>query len=236
MGEEVAKLGTPKSEVKRSNRLNCHKLRGIIVKQPLRSLICLIICMKARLALFATMCVVVILNACGDPTNLRANALTSVDTLSVFALSGTPPSYPSGISIIARQAVRVDGFASFDVAFDIDASGNAVAYPVKLVVATPGGSRPVLLQKVGVPFAALPEAPKTGYQSDSSFVLIPGETLVIQSAHNGSGDICQFALSPYLFAKIGVDSVNLASRTIYLQLGLDPNCGFRSFASGIPTS
>ena len=41
MGEEVAKLGTGNSEVKRSNRLNCHKLRGIIVKQPLRSLICL---------------------------------------------------------------------------------------------------------------------------------------------------------------------------------------------------
>src|SRR5258708_15089564 len=41
MGEEVAKLGSGKSEVKRSNRLNCHKLRGIIVKQPLLSLICL---------------------------------------------------------------------------------------------------------------------------------------------------------------------------------------------------
>jgi hypothetical protein len=42
MGEEGAKLGTGKSEVKRGNRLNCHKLRGIIVKQPLRYPICLI--------------------------------------------------------------------------------------------------------------------------------------------------------------------------------------------------
>jgi hypothetical protein len=192
--------------------------------------------MKARLALLATMCVVVALNACGDPTSLRASGITSVDTLSVFALSGTPPSYPSGLSILARQAVRVDGFASFDVAFDIDASGNAVVYPVKLVVATPGGSRPVGLQKVASSFETVTEAPKTGYQNDSSYVLTPGQTVVVQSAHNGSGDICQFALSPYLFAKIGVDSVNLASRTIYLQLGLDPNCGFRSFASGVPTS
>jgi hypothetical protein len=30
--------------------------------------------------------------------------------------------------------------------------------------------------------------------------------------------------------------VSLASRTVYLRLGLDPNCGFRSFAEGIPTS
>ena len=64
----------------------------------------------------------------------------------------------------------------------------------------------------------------------------PGETVVIQSAHNGDRDICQFALSPYLYAKIAVDSVSLATRTLYLRLGLDPNCGFRSFASGIPTS
>jgi hypothetical protein len=216
--------------------LNCHKLRGIIVKQPLRSLICLIICMKARLAVLATLCVVVVLNACGDPTNLRASSINSVDTLYVFALSGTPPTYPSGVSILGRSAVRVDGFAGFDVAFDIDASGKAVVYPVKLVVRNPGGSRPVGLQKVAGSFETVLEVPSTGYENDSSLVLAPGETVVIQSAHNGTNDICQYALSPYLFAKIAVDSVNLASRTIYLQLGLDPNCGFRAFASGIPTS
>jgi hypothetical protein len=216
--------------------LNCHKLRGIIVKQPLRSLICLIICMKARLAIIATMCVVVVLNACGDPTSLQANAITSVDTLFVFALSGTPPTYPSGISIVSRRAVRVDGFAGFDVAFDIDASGKAVVYPVRMVVTTPGGSRPVGLQKVAAAFDSVLEAPRTGYETDSSLVLSAGETLVIQAAHNGDQDLCRFALSPYLYGKIGVDSVNLASRTIYLQLGFDPNCGFRSFATGIPTS
>jgi len=216
--------------------LNCHKLRGIIVKQPLRSLICLIICMKARLAVLATLCVVVVLNACGDPTNLQASSFNSVDTLYVFALSGTPPTYPSGVSIVGRSAVRVDGFAGFDVAFDINASGKAVIYPVKLVVTSPGGSRPVGLQKAAGSFETVLEAPSTGYETDSSLVLGPGETVVIQSAHNGTNDVCQYALSPYLFAKIAVDSVNLASRTIYLQLGLDPNCGFRSFASGIPTS
>ena len=192
--------------------------------------------MKARLAVLATLCVVVVLNACGDPTNLKANSFNSVDTLFVFALSGTPPTYPSGVSIVGRSAVRVDGFAGFDVAFDINASGKAVIYPVRLVVTSPGGSRPVGLQKAAGSFETVLEAPSTGYETDSSLVLAPGETVVIQSAHNGTNDICQYALSPYLFAKIAVDSVNLASRTIYLQLGLDPNCGFRSFASGIPTS
>ena len=177
---------------------------------------------------------VVVLNACGDPTNLRANIPTFVDTLSVFALTGTPPSYPSGVSIVGRQVVRVDGFATFDVAFDIDAAGSAVIYPVKLIVAA-GGSRPVGLLKVPAPFDAVVEAPNTGFDTDAPIVFGVGETIVIQSAHNASQDVCQFALSPYIYAKFAVDSINAASRTLYLRMGLDPNCGFRSFATGIPT-
>jgi len=192
--------------------------------------------MKARLALLATMVVAVFLNACGNPTSLTASLPTSVDSLSVFALSGTPPSYPSGISIIARQPVRVDGFASFDVALDIDAAGHAVIYPPKLVVASPGGSRAVGLQKVPGLFDSVLVAPKDGYEADSALVLSPGQVVVVKSPHNASSDLCVFAISPNIFAKIAVDSVNLASRTLYLRLGLDPNCGFRSFATGIPTS
>ena len=192
--------------------------------------------MKARLALLATMFVVVILNACGDPTNIRANLPVVVDTLSVWALSGTPPTYPSGISIPGRQAVRVDAFAGFDVAVDINAAGNAVIYPAKLVVSIPGGTRPVGLQLLNAAFESVAAAPKTGFETDSALVLVPGQTVVVESSHNASGEICQFAVSPNLYAKIAVDSVSLASRIVYFRMGFDPNCGFRSFAEGIPTS
>jgi len=192
--------------------------------------------MKARLALLATMCVVTVLNACGNVASIKATIPTYVDTLSLWALSGTPPSYPSAISIAARQIVRVDGFASFDVALDIDGTGKAVVYPVKLVVASPGGSRPVGIQKIPRAFEDVLEAPQSGYGTDSSVTISPGQVVVVQSPHNNSGDICQFAISPNLYAKVAVDSVNLASRIIYLRMGFDPNCGFRSFATGIPTS
>jgi hypothetical protein len=192
--------------------------------------------MKARLALITTMCVVSVLNACGNIANLTATLPTFTDTLSLWALSGTPPSYPSAIAIPTRQIVRVDGSAGFDIAFDIDANGKTVVYPVKLIVASPGGSRPVGIQKISRSFADVPAAPTTGFQTDSSLVIVPGEVVVVESPHNGSGDICQFAISPNLYAKIAVDSVNLASRVIYLRMGFDPNCGFRSFADGVPTS
>jgi hypothetical protein len=131
--------------------------------------------------------------------------------------------------------VRVDGSASFDVALDIDVAGNAIIYPVKLVVSSPGGSRVVGLQKVSGSFETLLEAPKDGYEADSGLVMTPGEVVAVQSAHNFSSDLCVFAVNPNIYAKITVDSVNLKSRTLYLRMGLDPNCGFRSFATGIPT-
>ena len=192
--------------------------------------------MNARLAILAAMSAALVLSACGNPTNIRANLSTSTDSLTVYALSGTPPSYPSGVSLVGRQVVRVDGFASFDVALDIDANGNAVVYPVNLVVSTPGGARPVGLQKVAGSFAAVTTAPATGFAKDSAVVVPAGEVVVIQAPHNGSGDLCQFAISPYLYAKIGVDSINLASRTLFIRVGLDPNCGFRSLVAGVPTS
>ena len=191
--------------------------------------------MKARLALLATMCVATALSACGDVASLQANLPTTVDTLAVWALSGTPPEFPSGVSIVARQPVLVDGFAGFDVAFDIDNSGNAVIYPIALTVSTPGGSRPVGLQKVPGTFETVTEAPTTGFEIDSGLVVAPGEVVVVQTPHNGSGDVCQFTISPNLYAKFTVDSVNLASRMLFLRMGFDPNCGFRSFADGIPT-
>lgn len=190
--------------------------------------------MKPRLAIIAAALTVAFINACSDPTGLKASLSNSVDTLSVFALSGTPPNYPSGIAFLSRQPVHVDGFALFDVAFDINGDGNAVIYPVKLIVAS-GSSRPVALQKVALPFEQVTEAPKTGYESDSAMVAVPGQTIVVQSAHNASADLCQFAINPNIYAKISVDSVNLSSRTIYFRMGLDPNCGFRSFAEGLPT-
>ncbi|MGH7650574.1 MAG: hypothetical protein ACREMS_01900 [Gemmatimonadaceae bacterium] len=190
--------------------------------------------MKARLGILATICVVIGFSACSDPNSLQATLPTSVDTLSVWALSGTPPSYPSGISIVARQAVPIDAFGQFDVALDINENGQPVIYPVKLVVTQVGGTREVGMQTVTGDFDSLMVAPKSGFEADSGLVLTPGQVVMLQSTHAGQGDFCQFAISPDIYAKITVDSLNLASRILYFRMGVDPNCGFRSFAGGLP--
>jgi len=192
--------------------------------------------MKARLALLATMCVVTVLSACGNITNLQATLPVTVDSLSVWALDGTPADFPSGVAIVSRQAVRIDASGSFDVAFDINASGNAIIYPVKLVVSTIGGDRAVGMQIISGTFESVLKAPSSGFETDSALVMAPGQVVVIQSPHNGAGDLCQLTISPDLYAMFTVDSVNVTSRQIFLRMSLDPNCGFRSFAAGIPTS
>jgi hypothetical protein len=190
--------------------------------------------MKARLGILATICVVISINACSDPNSLQATLPTSVDTLSVWALSGTPPSYPSGISIVARQAVPIDAGGAFDVALDINDNGQPVIYPLKLVVTPVGGTRPVGLQTVTGDFDSLLVAPKSGFEADTALILNFGQVVVVQATHSIQGDFCQFAISPDIYAKITVDSLNLASRILYFRMGVDPNCGFRSFAGGLP--
>ena len=192
--------------------------------------------MKLRLALFAMLVTVVGLGACRDPIQLEATLETTTDTLTVYALSGTPPSYPNALSIVARQIVPVSGFGGFDIAFDIDAAGNAVLHAARRVVSQGPFVPQVGLQKIAIQFEALGEAPVAGYKVDSTVVAMAGEVVVIEAVHNlGEGDLCTYALSPNVYAKIAIDTIFVATRQIKFRLGFDPNCGYRSFAPGIPT-
>lgn len=174
-------------------------------------------------------------NACTDPIHVTARDATVVDTLSVYALSGTSPSLPSGLDVFTRQPIVVDGFAAFDVAFDIVSPTQVRILPVRFVVTSPSGVRNVGIRKHPGTFESLLNAPSGTYQTDSAVVVSPGELVVIQTTRAFSGEFCQYAISPYLYAKLSVMSIDLTARTIQFQLGLDPNCGFRSFQPGIPT-
>lgn len=174
------------------------------------------------------------LTACGDPQGLIASLPTIGDVYTVYALNGTSASLPSGINTYSGTVVHVDGNAAFDVALDLDATGHVLVYPVQKVVTAIVTPHSAGLRRVTGNFDALTIAP-TGNYSDSTVVLNPNEVVVVQSVRNGSNDACQFAISPYIYAKLTIDSVSLASRAIFVKAILNPNCGFRSFEPGIPT-
>jgi hypothetical protein len=125
---------------------------------------------------------------------------------------------------------------AFDLAFDLDASGNIRAFPVRQIVPfrVIGGilqpSHRVGLQKSATTFDNLTRAPSGGYNYDSATVVRAGETLVVEV----QATQCSFSISPNLYTKIAIDSVSTASRYIRIRTVHDPNCGFRSFKPGIP--
>lgn len=175
-----------------------------------------------------------LLAGCGDANPFQAQFPTVADTFTLFALTGTPAAYPSGLDTFSRVATRVDGNARFDLAFDIDTAGYVVVYPVKLIVSSISGDRTIGLKKVAGTFDAITSAPTGIYQADSAVVLGVGENVVVEANRGTSGDVCYLNLSPNIYSKIQISSVNLATRTIVIQTVLDPNCGFRSFVTGIP--
>lgn len=192
--------------------------------------------MKLRIFSIAVFGAAIVASACTNPIHITAQAVTVVDTVTVYALSGTSPSLPSALDVFARQPVLVDGFGAFDVAFDIESPTQVRIYPVRLVVTSPSGVRQVGIRKETGTFDQLAIAPAGVYPVDSSVVVSMGEVAVIQTTRALPGEICQYALQPYLYAKLSVLSIDTAARTIKFELGLDPNCGFRSFQPGIPTS
>ncbi len=192
--------------------------------------------MKLRLLSLGVLGAAIAASACTDPVHITAHDATVVDTLTVYALSGTSPALPSGLDVFTRQLVVVDGFAAFDVAFDIESPTKVRIYPVRFVVTSPSGVRQVGIIKQPGLFEQLQNAPSGTYQTDSSVVVSPGELAVIQTTRAFPGEFCQFTLQPYLYSKLSVISINTAARTIQFQLGIDPNCGFRSFQPGLPTS
>jgi len=190
--------------------------------------------MKLCLAVLAMLSTVVGLAACRDPIELQATEEVFTDTLTVYALSGTPPGYPNALSLPARQLVPVTGFGGFDVAFDIDDSNRVLIHPARRVVSFGQLVPQVGLQIVPGTFESVTAAPVSGYKVDSTVVASAGDVIVLEAVHNGEGDICSFALSPNLYAKISIDTIFAATRTIKFRFAYNPNCGYRSFGPGIP--
>jgi hypothetical protein len=178
-------------------------------------------------------------SACNDP-NQSNNVLAVVaDTLQVFAITGTPPSFPSAFLASAGAVTRADGSFNFDIAFDIDPSDKVIIFPQKLIgvpcvlgalnCGGAAGAKPVGLQRITVPFDSLLRAPASGYQFDSTFAMTPGQAVVMQVQ---SSSDCPLSFSTVSYSKVVIDSLDPNRRAIYFRSVHDPNCGFRNLVAG----
>jgi hypothetical protein len=189
--------------------------------------------MQVRLlALVVAVGAVVAIDGCGDPTAIKAQFNNIDTTRTVYALNGTPATVPAGLLIRTVQPVRVDANFAFDLAFDFNAAGDVVVYTVRAVASQLASSHRVGLLATSKTFDEATDAPTGGYAFDSSMVVPVGQTVLIDATDNSCS---QFSiLGQDIRAKMVIDSAKVSTRTIFVHVLSNPNCGFRSLVRGEP--
>lgn len=164
--------------------------------------------------------------ACGDPTKPRATFANTLSTYALYAFTGAPVNAATAISFLGGAA-RADASFAFDVAFDLDATGRPVVYPVAAIASDlAGGVKRVGLQVIPGPFEAVREVPEKGYDTLSVRTINERDVLAVELLDLST---CRFSLGGQtLYAKLTVDSVNTTTRRLYARAVVDPNCGYRS--------
>jgi hypothetical protein len=183
-------------------------------------------------------CFLAAATGCNDPVQPRAQREVASGSVVASALTGSGPNTPSALLLSARGAAlpplaaapEVIAGSDFDLAVDINAAGDAVLYPAQLVAQL--APRRVGLRRITESYDTYARAVTGGYRTDSALVARTGETIAVQVP--AVGNECLYSGRPYYYSKLVVDSVRVASRLVFLRATTNPNCGFRSFAAGLP--
>lgn len=187
---------------------------------------------SAALAALAAL-ILALAAACGDPLGLpRAGIPNRVDTLALYAVSGTPVTQPSGLRLQDSRAVRTDQTAVFDFAFDIDTAGRALLLPTAVLrLGRLSGGQIIS----GLSFDSIRVAPDRNYQLDSAIVVDSGTVAVLHSRPTD----CGFGLVVPLYAKVRVLAIDTipgpTGRRMDLEILSNANCGYRGLEPGLPT-
>ncbi|HEU4586425.1 MAG TPA: hypothetical protein VFR95_11790 [Gemmatimonadaceae bacterium] len=201
--------------------------------------------MTSRLLRFGlAVAAVLAVTACKDPFEVKASAEVFEDTLAVYALSAVPPEAPTALNTFDGIAVRTDPTQHFDLVFDIrvdSATGDTSAFilPPRAV----GGFSTAGIRKDTRAFDEIERAPTNGYNDSTAVPIKAGDVLLVQAASYAcAGQLISARL--FIYSKIEIDSIkasppfdpetNPAGSTIHFRLRSNPNCGFVSFADGIP--
>ena len=168
--------------------------------------------------------------ACGDPFKAKAQFDNTELPFFVHALDGAPEAFATALALPARSLTRVDGNFAFDIAFDLNAQGDIVLLPARVVGQAVTGNKQVGILRPGGAYENVTEAPRTGYVFDSVTVIRKGEPAIIQAQEAS----CSLSLAPYMYARIVIDSVDLVARAMYGRTVINVNCGFRSLKTGLP--
>ncbi|HEU4697957.1 MAG TPA: hypothetical protein VFS40_02165 [Gemmatimonadales bacterium] len=173
--------------------------------------------------------------ACSDPNQLSpATDANAVDTVTLYALRGTPLDSASAFSIPANQTVRTTITSAFDFAYDVESGAAGVQHvflPLAALGLSAGSTNPGLIATEQA-FDQITEPAGSGYTTDSAVVIAPGERYIARSRVTCS----TVAGTVPAYAKLEILSVSDAPgfASVTFRVLANTNCGYRSLAPGIP--
>lgn len=188
---------------------------------------------RRLILLIAALAPYLALGACGELTSSKPSSSNFTDTVTVYAINGTPSSANSGLWLIGGAAIPISPAFGFDLAFDFGSSGAATMFTVRRVAGGLASVRSVGVQKITTPFDDFLKAPKDGYVVDSIATVARGDVYAIRTVETTSCSIT--SLSANVYAKIEILDLDAVARTVRARFTVNPNCGFFSLIpSGVP--
>jgi len=185
-------------------------------------------CLITALAAAVAITMAALADACSSTSGLPAASIVdSVDTVSLYAIRGTPLNTPSGYSLSGKQVVLIQDVAGLDFAFDFDSIGQPALFPTgALRMGTASG-----LQRSTTPFDAVKVAPTGNYIFDKPIAVDTGTVVLVSSRPTP----CVFGVTTSLYAKLRVMRVDSTARRLDFQILVNQNCGYRGLEPGLPT-
>jgi hypothetical protein len=167
---------------------------------------------------------------CGDDNPLADPTVrNTVDTVGLGSVFGSDILTPSGYSVAASATVGIDSIGTADFIYLVDTVAGTARH---LFVPRGGlglpsvGAEPGLLA-TDAEFDAVREARSSGYVTDDSVAIAPGDVFLLRSQGNACGSL---GISQY--GKLGI--LEIADSGVTFQVLTNNNCGYRGLEPGLP--
>lgn len=187
-----------------------------------------------RIARFAGL---MLLAACGQDLSLPPAQLPVTQQLiTLHAITNTPVNTNSAYNMVGLAEVRTDLSNNFDFVFDI---GPDSAYGLgttgdTIAVLMPRGYVGFVqdggLQFTLTSFDSVVVAPALGYETTKPTRIRGGDVILAASRLQ----TCDFGILSPRYAKLNINSIDVATRTAVIFVKINPNCGYHSLKDGIP--
>jgi hypothetical protein len=163
---------------------------------------------------------------CSDANSLADPTISNVvDTVTIYALVGTPISAPSAYSVV-NDAVRVDQL-DFEFAYNVQGpDSQRVFLPRAALGLVSGSTANPGVQERSETFDQITEAQSNGYITDSAVAVSAGQRFMVRSRV-----ICT-ALGVPQYAKLEI--LTLDNKSVTFQVLVDKNCGYKGLKPGLP--